>query len=518
MQSTYLEQILLTDNMKSELKTFANDFPFKHRRNKNLYPRLCVFMFRLINDGLRQGQVLSPTYFYSENIRRILGRNYLSIINGLIECKILTTDGLFIRPKQIEVGILKNKLNRTKNPVKRKALKSQIEELEQDEDYESKAKSYSIRKDLLSGDLKKFSVQVSKTLEQPNKVPKCEYERKTYKALMAITLHYNNVNKEIVQRIENREHLETYKINYNTKGSFFKSVQVWNEEDGCIETLTNTTLDYLKENYKYGDVQLIRNEKTYYYMSKERFEEIKTINTYYSHMFWLIRWENKKHFVKREYKTILLRDGTSLTRAIRLHHTMTTTPSFFRKHMKMYGNKLFNLDICNSQFMFLTFCLRNREEDNRITAFANINGYLFDDEASLLFFSLCEKGKLYEYVAAQIKARRAKGKTFCFRVLFDMARENEENKMIQHLFPKIHAFLNHYKAYHGYEALSSELQCIEASIIVDDILFTHLNHLKGATIHDSFIFCSKNYESMRVIAIDRLNIKIGKDRFTTKRE
>lgn len=516
--NSYLEQIMLTSKMKSALKTFADNFQYKQRRNKKLYPRLCLFMFRLINYGLRENQLYAPIEFHNDEIRLILGHNRVEIIDALIRFRVISTDHIHTKPKVVAVQILRNKLNRTKNPAKIALLNEQIKTLVEDKDYQATARKFVINHELLDGTIEHFSVQLSKALEQPNKTPKCKYERGAYRALKSIRVNYRAINKEIIERLEKELHLNNYKVEYNIKGNYFKSINVWDEENGCLKILKKVSRSFLIENYSSGDVQFIRNENSYYFISLEKFKEIKTVNTYYSNMFKLLMWDSGKIFVNREVKEIILRDGEKIERLIRLHTSLTNTPSFFRKHMRQYNRKLMNLDIANSQFMFLAFCLRNRAEDNRITAFANINGYEFKHPTSILFLELCETGYLYEYIAKENNTKRSNAKNFCFTVLFDMLRDNEGNRLIKRLFPQIHKFLTDYKEYFGYRTLSMELQFVEASIIVDDIYYGHLNHLKGNIIHDSFFYSHKEFETMRTIVVQRLNIRIGSGRYRLKRE
>ena len=514
----YLETIALSNKMKSALKKFADEFPFKKRKNKSLYPRVCKFMFRLINSGLRQNQILAPIQFHHEDLEKILGRNYKQIVEGLIEAKIISTDNIYVRPKYVQVQLLKKKLRSTKLPAKIKHLKARIKKLENDKDYKSQARKFVINQDLLGGEIKKFSLQVGKMMQSPEDNPKDKYLRKIYRDQKKIRVNYNAVNKEILERIEAKLHLNNGKINYNAKGSNFKRVQVWDEENGCLKNLENVSLVFLKENYYHGDVRLIKNEKTIYYISLEKFKEIKTLNTYYSHMYTLLRWDSNKPFVKREAKIIDLPDGERSERLIRVHTLLCNTPSFFRKHMRQYGRSLKNLDIANSQFMFLTHCLNERKQDNKITAFANINSYEFNDTTSQKFFELSRTGTLYEYIAERLECSRTMAKGFCFAVLFDTERDNEGNQLIKSLFPQIHAFLSAFKFHHGYESLSKELQFVEASIIIDDIYLCHLFHLNGHTIHDSFFYDWKTFETMRIIVIERLNKIIGKGNYMTKIE
>lgn len=517
-KNTYLQEILLSSIMRLKLREFADNYPFHKRRNKNLYPRLCLFMFALIDEGLHQDQLFAPIQFDSEQIRLILGNDRIAIINALIEAKIISTNHIYVKPKLIQLAILESKLSKLTNEGKKELLKADITAIKNDKEYKPSARFFTINPDLLKGDIEAFSVQVTKTLAKKNNVPKNKDLKKAYKNLMSIRVNAKRIDAEIKERLQEGKHLENHKINYDVKGNFFKRIQVWSEEHGEIEILKNVSRKFLKENYGGGDVQLIKNEKTYYFVSLEKFKEVKTINTYYSNKFCLIRWKHLKIFVNREVKPLYLMDGTVEERLIRLHTLLTNTPSFFRKHMTQYKMKLFNLDIKNSQFMFFTHCLTDRTLDNRITAFANIHNYTFNADSSQLFFELCRKGILYEFVANELGKDRPTAKGFCFTVLFDHTRDNEENALIKKLFPEIYSFIVAYKAHHGYKALSTELQYIEAAIIIDSIFFPYLSHLRGCTIHDSFLFNAKEFESMRVIVVRELNKLIGKNKYALKKD
>jgi hypothetical protein len=168
----------------------------------------------------------------------------------------------------------------------------------------------------------------------------------------------------------------------------------------------------------------------------------------------------------------------------RFHTNFTILRKNFRKNLTIDGEPLTELDIPNSQPMFLMLMLREHN---------------FDKECPVEFeryYQLVKAGKVYEEVMKHTKSTRKKAKKMFYSALFG---ENtgervsvKANKMLQQLFPNIWTWVSNYKdIQQDHRKLARELQLRESRVLYNDIcqrIMTEYPTLKLFTVHDSIFF------------------------------
>lgn len=173
----------------------------------------------------------------------------------------------------------------------------------------------------------------------------------------------------------------------------------------------------------------------------------------------------------------------------RMHTNFTILKTYIRQnYLKIDGEELMELDINNSQPLFLT----------KIIDESLLNGV--DDDEYRLFKILTQNGNLYQYILdnSEIKTK-PKVKKSVYKVLFGKNYANINDNTFRKLFPSIHQFIKDYKFHHkNYKILSHRLQRLESNLIYNVIIQKIMSinsDIKFVTIHDSILF-AKKYEAI----------------------
>lgn len=234
-----------------------------------------------------------------------------------------------------------------------------------------------------------------------------------------------------------------------------------------------------------------------------------------------INVENSKKYVDRtkfdkDKKTIYkmridaIKDGDFFSSvdctAGRLHTNLSSFPSKLRKYLTLGGEKMFQVDITNSQPTFLGLILKN----NTRVAKEELDRYL----------NICKNGTFYEYLAENCGEKvdlkdyevRSNFKKRVFTgVFFDRNRKEEgkELSVFKDSFPSIYREVKSMK-YKNHNALAIALQTEEAKLIFKVIERAY--NLLGAnvpltTIHDCVVSNEESIEKIREIMIEEFNKK-----------
>ena len=158
----------------------------------------------------------------------------------------------------------------------------------------------------------------------------------------------------------------------------------------------------------------------------------------------------------------------------RVHSNLSNLPRRLKPYLVVDGQRLSQIDICNSQLLFLSKYV----EDHR-------------------FRDLCEKGEIYDYIANKgnwsrdyVKEQIIKQGLFCKST--SPYNKTPVMKRLYSEFPLVHDYLNKVKHPKRYKFLSHKLQSDESHIVIDRtcgrIKKEKPNTFVG-TIHDA-ILCS----------------------------
>lgn len=176
----------------------------------------------------------------------------------------------------------------------------------------------------------------------------------------------------------------------------------------------------------------------------------------------------------------------------RIFNNFTNLPKTIRKHLRINGEKLFFVDISNSQIIFLASHLKKVFSKKKVTI----------EDSSNRFFMLVEDGKIYEELMGILNnLTRDKVKEQMFLYIFGENHfENRVSRLIKELFPQVDNQIREIKE-NDYRSLSHILQKEESKVI-----FYALNLIDEQksilTIHDS-LYCAESDKYLIIDAIMR---------------
>ena len=159
----------------------------------------------------------------------------------------------------------------------------------------------------------------------------------------------------------------------------------------------------------------------------------------------------------------------------RLDYNFTNMKSDLLEYIMVDGEKLIELDIANSQFAILSNLFYNHLDKD--------------------FNEFAQNGTLYEYISSKLNISREDSKKKMMRVAFDKVKKEQDD--LRSIFPKMMKFIDALKNTYGYKIISSILQIIESTIMIDYILPELLKkELKVFPIHDAFRVKKSDLESV----------------------
>lgn len=167
----------------------------------------------------------------------------------------------------------------------------------------------------------------------------------------------------------------------------------------------------------------------------------------------------------------------------RMHTNFTILKSFIRKnYLKISGKKTMELDIPNSQPLFLCKLIKENSEG------------IINKPDFRLFKELTMNGKYYNYITKEYKLKNKKdAKSLTYKVLFGRnLKSNKFDILFKNTFPNIYDFIVDYKIKNkSYKKLSHSLQSMESNLIFNKIVKTIIDfnpEIEILTIHDSIVF------------------------------
>ncbi|GHA70971.1 hypothetical protein GCM10007389_25510 [Pontibacter akesuensis] len=179
----------------------------------------------------------------------------------------------------------------------------------------------------------------------------------------------------------------------------------------------------------------------------------------------------------------------------RLYHNICSLSRDLRKflyHKRHRSEELVNLDIRNSQPLFLNILLKQEFKDKPVPA--DVQHYI----------DLTSSGQFYEFLMDQLRIPREKRKKFkismfgkIFYCTTHYSIRQVEGKLFRSIFPNVAAFIEKKKGNNdrGHKALSLEMQKAEADIIIGQVVKKLQRRRKFVlTIHDSTVVLKKDAE------------------------
>jgi hypothetical protein len=172
----------------------------------------------------------------------------------------------------------------------------------------------------------------------------------------------------------------------------------------------------------------------------------------------------------------------------RFHTNFTILKREIRQNfLKINNENIMEVDIGNSQPLFLALLVQEEMPPND----PEINNYIW----------LVRQSLFYEHIISNFTGlTRGDAKLLTYKVLFGHNGVNStENKIFEHLFPKIYNYIIEYKRVHdNYKSMSHTLQKMESDFIFGKVIkeiYEKIPDIKLITIHDSILFPVK-YEKI----------------------
>jgi hypothetical protein len=277
---------------------------------------------------------------------------------------------------------------------------------------------------------------------------------------------------------------KTYKLNIETTGNYWLYETI---DDKLLQRKIHTHKKYnmgkIKgkgkgyeiANYWLHDIE-IDYRKAYQYAHKYRSSDNEKYNAYSYSL---------KELQLRKYRSLI--DDNN-----RMHHNISNLASVFRKHLYIESKPLGQIDITNSQPLFLYIHLTGIES--------------IDNKELIRYGETCLNGSFYETIAQQSgfdlnKNSRKTFKTSVFTSVF-FGKHYEiptpVEQAFKELYPTIYNYITTLKQENGYKVISHVLQKSEAEFIYKAI--THINKETGQhkipllAIHDCIVTTAANLD------------------------
>lgn len=219
------------------------------------------------------------------------------------------------------------------------------------------------------------------------------------------------------------------------------------------------SLERALEIAKEDGVDLIKDGRNFYFDDVECYLDKKKKVCFYSHMSSIKNLHKRILFAKRN------------TTNTRLDSNITNMPSYLVDLIKK-DNDLVEIDMNNSQMVFLADCINSDKEDLK------------------LFKTLSHSGELYPYILRELGLKsKLDAKLRTFEVLFSSEKHNStQTKEFFSLFPSLKEEINEMKRNMGHKNFAILLQKKEAELFIDGF-YTKIKKKKMfcLTKHDSLI-------------------------------
>lgn len=183
----------------------------------------------------------------------------------------------------------------------------------------------------------------------------------------------------------------------------------------------------------------------------------------------------------------------------RLDTNITNLKSSLLAFVKLKGEQLEQLDLSNSQLVFLN----------------NLMG----KESSELLNQLISEGALYEYIQTKLNLKsRSEAKQLTFTLLFSKhTLKSKEKQELKHILPQLVNYTDKYKKENGDNQLAIKLQQMESTLFIDKILKECKEQsLLVLTKHDSILCKKSDLPKVKEIIHKHLTTMFGVGNFKLK--
>lgn len=182
----------------------------------------------------------------------------------------------------------------------------------------------------------------------------------------------------------------------------------------------------------------------------------------------------------------------------RVHTNLTTLSAKYRQFLEVNNESLINVDIRNSQPLFLLLTLREEIQENTIRC------ALFGVKEELKKYEeLVQVGNLYEYFSNVYNCDRQSSKKKIFTEMFG----RQISKEFRNVFPCLSQVIDQIKG-KDYRRVAWMMQRKESQLMINQVCGDLLKQDKNiflATIHDSILTTEQNVNATKIAILTRFN-------------
>lgn len=158
----------------------------------------------------------------------------------------------------------------------------------------------------------------------------------------------------------------------------------------------------------------------------------------------------------------------------RIFNNFTNISKNIRKHFTLNNEKLFFVDIVNSQMVFFANVIINNLDAKQIQP----------DEKTLEFQSMAANGKLYEFIMKRLSVKRPEAKNITFKLIF--GKYDSKNPLKEIFINEFQQLMNENRLIKKYDhhIMAQQMQQLEAEVVFDAVNYIPFDK-DVLTIHDS---------------------------------
>lgn len=180
----------------------------------------------------------------------------------------------------------------------------------------------------------------------------------------------------------------------------------------------------------------------------------------------------------------------------RIHTNITTLTSKYRQFLSVNDEHLVNIDIRNSQPLFLLIALNNIINNNTIRC-----ALLPTKEELEKYSTLVQQGSIYEFFSDVYGCDRSTTKKKIFMEMFSKTISKE----FRDIFPNLSFILDYLKG-KDYRRVAWMMQREESKLMINQVCGDLASqNIFLATIHDSILTTKQNVEAVKTTILDRFS-------------
>jgi hypothetical protein len=239
------------------------------------------------------------------------------------------------------------------------------------------------------------------------------------------------------------------------------------------------------------------NNKIHHFL----FNNLKKVNINYEEAYKLLDISDKDTFIVNKIRLGKIHNKDWFFKQDeygRVHTNLTTLSSKYRAYLDVENENLINIDIRNSQPLFLLLTLREEIQEHTIRC------ALFETNNELTKYAdLVQVGNLYEFFSEVYNCDRDSAKKKIFVEIFG----KKISKEFRAVFPNLSQVIDDIKG-KDYRRVAWMMQRKESQLMINQVcgdLLAQDENIFLATIHDSILTTKQNVDATKTAILTRFN-------------